>query len=126
MMTRPDRTDLVDHLKHVPYFAGLDGAALHELAALAIWQEYAPGAVIFLEGDASSGLYSVHTGWVKVIKLSPDGREQVLRYFGPGEVFNEIGRCTAQPCSRCWSPTPIYNFRSWATWPTASPIWRGW
>jgi CRP/FNR family transcriptional regulator, dissimilatory nitrate respiration regulator len=96
-MPRPDRTELVDHLKHVPYFAGLDDAALHELAALAIWQEYAPGAVIFLEGDASSGLYSIHTGWVKVIKLSPDGREQVLRYFGPGEVFNEIGMFLQRP-----------------------------
>ena len=96
-MPRPDRTDLVDHLKHVPYFAGLDDAALHELAALAIWQEYAAGAVIFLEGDASSGLYSIHTGWVKVIKLSPDGREQVLRYFGPGEVFNEIGMFLQRP-----------------------------
>jgi len=96
-MTRPNRNDLVDHLKNVPYFAGLDGATLHELAALAIWQEYAPGAVIFLEGDASSGLYSIHTGWVKVIKLSPDGREQVLRYFGPGEVFNEIGMFLQRP-----------------------------
>ena len=39
----------------------------------------------------------MQAGWVKVIKLSSDGREQVLRYFGPGEVFSEIGIFLARP-----------------------------
>jgi CRP/FNR family transcriptional regulator, dissimilatory nitrate respiration regulator len=96
-MTRPNYDDLCDHLRTVPYFARLDSATLHELAALATWHEYAPGGVVFLEGEMNTGLYSMHTGWVKVIKLSPDGREQVLRYFGPGEVFSEIGMFLARP-----------------------------
>jgi CRP/FNR family transcriptional regulator len=96
-MTRPNYDDLCGHLRTVPYFASFDSATLHELAALATWHEYAPGAVVFLEGDMNTGLYSIHTGWVKVIKLSPDGREQVLRYFGPGEVFSEIGMFLARP-----------------------------
>jgi CRP/FNR family transcriptional regulator len=90
-MVRPDRSDFSEQLQRVPYFAGLDAATLHTLAGLATWHEYAPGAMIFLEGDSNTGLYSVHSGWVKVVKFSLDGREQVLRYFGPGEVFNEIG-----------------------------------
>jgi CRP/FNR family transcriptional regulator len=96
-MARPDRESLCQHLRSVPYFEGLAPATLRELAGLATWHEYAPGAVVFFEGDASTGLYSVHTGWIKVIKLSPDGREQVLRYFGPGEVFSEIGMFLARP-----------------------------
>ena len=96
-MTHPDRDRLCEHLQRVPYFAGLDAAALRELAGLATWQEYAPGAVIFLEGDVNTGLYSVHSGWIKVVKFSLDGREQVLRYFGPGEIFSEIGIFLARP-----------------------------
>jgi CRP/FNR family transcriptional regulator len=96
-MTRPNRNDFCLHLQKTPYFAGLDAAALRELAHLATWHEYAPGAVVFLEGEANTGLYSLHSGWVKVIKLSPDGREHVLRYFGPGEIFSEIGIFLARP-----------------------------
>jgi CRP-like cAMP-binding protein len=96
-MTRPNYDDLCEHLRTAPYFASLDSATLHKMAALATWHEYAPGAVVFLEGEMNTGLYSMHTGWVKVIKLSPDGREQVLRYFGPGEVFSEIGMFLARP-----------------------------
>lgn len=96
-MTRTDRDSLCEHLRTVPYFAGLGAAALQELAGLATRHEYAPGALIFLEGEDNTGLYSVHAGWVKVVKFSLDGREQVLRYFGPGEVFNEISIFLARP-----------------------------
>ena len=53
--------------------------------------------MVFLEGEQSSGLYSIHAGWVKLIKLSSEGREQVLRYFGPGEVFSEMGAFLSRP-----------------------------
>lgn len=75
----------------------MDGTALRQLAELATWHEYAPGAVIFLENEISAGLCALETGWVKVVKFSLDGREQVLRYFGPGEVFSEIGIFLARP-----------------------------
>lgn len=96
-MTHPLRDRLCEHLQRVPYFAGLDAAALCELAGLATWHEYAPGAIVFLEGDVNTGLYAVDAGWVKVVKFSLDGREQVLRYFGPGEVFSEMGGFLARP-----------------------------
>ncbi|MCO6453412.1 MAG: Crp/Fnr family transcriptional regulator [Caldilineales bacterium] len=96
-MPNPDRDRLCQHLQHLPYFAGLDAAALCDLAGLATWHEYAPGAVIFLEGEVNTGLYAVDAGWAKVVKYSMDGREQVLRYFGPGEIFSEIGIFLARP-----------------------------
>jgi CRP/FNR family transcriptional regulator, dissimilatory nitrate respiration regulator len=96
-MIRPNRDALCEQLQHTPYFAGLDAETGRRLADLATWHEYAPGAIVFLEGDVNTGLYSVHTGWVKVVKFSPDGREQVLRYIGAGELFNEIGVFLARP-----------------------------
>ena len=96
-MAHSNRDALCEQLQSTPYFAGLDAETVHRLAGLATWHEYAPGAIVFLEGDTNTGLYSVHTGWVKVVKFSPDGREHVLRYIGAGELFNEIGVFLARP-----------------------------
>lgn len=96
-MSQPDRAQLRLYLQSLPYFAGLDAATVERLTGAATWHEYAPGAIIFLEGEGNTGLYAMHAGWAKVVKSSPDGREQVLRYFGPGELFNEVGIFLARP-----------------------------
>lgn len=96
-MSHLHRSKLMEQLQQAPYLAGLDDASLQKLADLATWHEYAPGAIVFLEGDVNTGLYGVFTGWVKVVKFSSDGREQVLRYFGRDEVFNELGIFLSRP-----------------------------
>lgn len=63
---------------------GLDPASLAPLVQSAIRRVYAPGGVVFLEGDMAAALYYVDTGWVKVVKMAPDGREQILYFLGPG------------------------------------------
>ncbi|MEZ4667597.1 MAG: Crp/Fnr family transcriptional regulator [Anaerolineae bacterium] len=80
----------LDHLRTIAFLQGLDDPQLVELAQSAIWREYAPNAVIFLEGEAASAIYYMDFGWIKVSKSSPDGREQILRFLGPGEPFNEL------------------------------------
>ena len=80
----------LDHLRSIAYLQGLDVPQLVELAQSAIWREYAPGAFIFLEGETASAIYYMDFGWIKVSKSSPDGREQILRFLGPGEIFNEL------------------------------------
>jgi CRP/FNR family transcriptional regulator len=50
---------------------------------------YKKGENIFTENEQATGLYAVASGRVKIYKLSPDGREQILHIFGPGEVFGE-------------------------------------
>jgi CRP-like cAMP-binding protein len=88
---------LTDLLKRLPYFAQLSPPALEQLAAYALQRSYAPGAVIFTEGEASAGLWLLEDGHVKIYKLAPDGREHVLRLFGPGETFNEAAALDRGP-----------------------------
>lgn len=78
-------------LSAVPYFAALDEAVLRVLAQAALERRYASGQIVFLEGEPCAGLYVVQEGWLKSFKLSLDGREQVIRFVGPGEAFNEVG-----------------------------------
>jgi len=71
----------------------LRALALGDLEALggAMFQRtYPAGQIVLLEGAASSVLYVVQSGRVKLFKTSPRGREQVLRLLRPGEMFNEV------------------------------------
>ncbi len=97
MPGRPDLAHLIAQLRDNPFFKGLDDRALTDLAREAAWREHAAGEVVFLEGEASPGLYYLQFGWLKAVKSSPEGREQVLRFIGPGETFNEIGAFASRP-----------------------------
>jgi CRP-like cAMP-binding protein len=77
-------------LRQVPFFAGLSDDVLAALAAATVERRYARGQVLFLEGDPCAGLHIVAEGEVKIFKLSPQGREQILRQLGPGSTFNEV------------------------------------
>lgn len=90
MPAKPASTDLVHQLQTLTFFVGLPQNTLAELVKTAVWRTYGPGEIIFLEGEQASGLYFLQSGWVKVVKSSPTGREQVLRFMEPGDTFNEI------------------------------------
>lgn len=87
----------LDNLRAIAFLQGVEEDALLELARRAVWREYAPGAIIFLENEHASAIYYLHFGWVKVSKSSPDGREQILRFLGPGEIFNELSVFASKP-----------------------------
>lgn len=88
---------LRDHLAGDPFFRGMEAAALDQLAQSAVWRDYGAGEVVFLEGENAPGLYYLQSGWLKVLKSSPEGREQVLRFLAPGELFNPIGAFANRP-----------------------------
>jgi CRP-like cAMP-binding protein len=96
MFNRPSPDQLIHHLQANAFFAQLDTPTLRELAHGAIWREYATGEAIFWEGEDATGLFYLHSGWIKVIKTSPNGREQVLRYLEAGDMFNEVGAFSSQ------------------------------
>ncbi|MCB0081875.1 MAG: Crp/Fnr family transcriptional regulator [Caldilineaceae bacterium] len=83
--------DLAQTLQRTPFFQGLDDGVLTELAQHAVARSFAPGAVIFLEGDTAPGFYYVAAGWVKIVRMSPEGREQILYFWGPGDLFGGMG-----------------------------------
>jgi CRP-like cAMP-binding protein len=77
-------------LRRVPFFASLRDDVLTALATATIERRPARGQVIFMEGEPCAGLYIVVEGEIKIFKLSPQGREQILRQLGPGSTFNEV------------------------------------
>ncbi len=82
---------LVELLASVAYLENLDPVTLAAVARTASRRVFAADQVVFLEGESSGGLCVVQEGWLKAIKIAPDGREQILQLLGPGEVFNAVG-----------------------------------
>jgi len=79
-----------EFLRSISYFSGLDEATLKALARVAARRRYDAGQMIFVEGEPCAGLFIVESGRVKIFKLSPGGREQILHIFGAGEGFNDV------------------------------------
>ena len=83
-------TPALKALRAQPYFKVLDDAELARLARTLVERAYAKDEVVFLEGEPCQGLYIVREGSVKIYKLSPEGREQILSYIKPSDSFNEV------------------------------------
>lgn len=47
--------------------------------------------VIFHEGDPVSGIYFIYSGKVKVYNTGPDGRSQIVRFAGDGNILGHRG-----------------------------------
>jgi len=81
--------DAADIVQRCRLFARLQPAARLRLAAQAVLREFPAGAVIFRQGDPCPGVHIVGSGMVRVFKLAPSGKEQVLHLAGPGSTFAE-------------------------------------
>ncbi len=93
MSCRKECTDLAaaNPLAVVPYFAGLADAVIADIARKIRRRRYAAGEIVLMEGEpGGGGLFLVLEGTAKVCKISPEGREQVLRLIGPGRSFNDV------------------------------------
>ena len=88
---------LLKRLRAFDFLHGLDETTLKQLADSATWKVYSPDSVIFWEEDVESNLFYLQYGSLKVLKSSPDGREQVLKFIEEGEIFNEVGVLAKRP-----------------------------
>jgi CRP-like cAMP-binding protein len=77
-------------LRRVTLFASLSDDALARVSRVAFRRTCAPGETVILEGDLCEAAYFIAAGQVRVYRLSPGGREQVLARLGPGQAFNTV------------------------------------
>ena len=82
--------DKVEFLRYSPVFSGLSEDELDELAGLTMERNFTPGEFVFWEGDAPDWFYMVAAGRIKVLKHSSMGKEFIVAFFNPGEMFGEV------------------------------------
>lgn len=70
-------------------FSELGERGKQELRAMARPISYGKGELIFQEGEPAFGFYVICIGKVKLAKHSPQGKKQILKLLGPGEMLGE-------------------------------------
>ena len=50
-------------------------------------RSFVKGEFIFREGEHSETLFVVNEGLIKLTKMSPEGKEQIVRLLFPGDFF---------------------------------------
>lgn len=73
----------------VPHLSGTD----HEPETV----QLAPGELLFEQGTMGDSIYVVAEGEIELSRELPSGREEVLKIYGPGDYFGEMGPLFALP-----------------------------
>ncbi|MFN4073380.1 MAG: Crp/Fnr family transcriptional regulator [Thermus sp.] len=85
-------------LRLVPLFRDLASEDLAALEQEAQARRLKRGQVLFLEGEPVRSLFVVERGLIKVYKLDPEGRKQVVLHLeGPGRVLAEVALFLDRP-----------------------------
>jgi CRP/FNR family transcriptional regulator len=82
--------DVEKILRNTQLFANLTEKEMSALVTRVSQRHFDRGELLFNEGDPCGGLFLVASGKIRIFKLSPSGREQVLAAEGPGSTFAEL------------------------------------
>ncbi|HSL43071.1 MAG TPA: Crp/Fnr family transcriptional regulator [Anaerolineales bacterium] len=77
-------------LRRNPYFDDLSEEILKEVAGHMQLRSFERGEVLFWEGDPCAGLHIIEEGSVKLYRLSPQGRQYIVRVLQEGDTCNEV------------------------------------
>ena len=80
----------LDTLRRNPYFDGLPDELLNEIAAHMQLRGFERGEMLFWEDDPCAGLHIIEEGSVKLYRLSPQGRQYIIRVLQEGDTCNEV------------------------------------
>jgi len=76
-------------LKRCPLFAGLKEEDLKRIRAIASLRQIEKKEVLFSDGEETRGFYVILSGRVKLFKVSPEGKEQILHIVSAPDAFAE-------------------------------------
>lgn len=74
----------------VPIFNHLEKEQMDEISATAHTRRFKKGERLYQPLDESDSLYIVHKGFVRIYRLTESGKEQLVRFLGPGDFTGEM------------------------------------
>ncbi|MHB8424624.1 MAG: Crp/Fnr family transcriptional regulator [Gammaproteobacteria bacterium] len=84
-----NRSALAHELRHHYLFAALDATQRARLLRHIHNRPFAPGELLFNQGDAAQAFFLLQSGAVKLYRMSAEGHEKVMRLIRPGQSFAE-------------------------------------
>ncbi len=79
----------IELLRRCPLFAGLKEGDLKRIRAIASLRQIEKKEVLFSDGEETRGFYVILSGRVKLFKVSPEGKEQILHIVSAPDAFAE-------------------------------------
>src|SRR5512141_2560929 len=84
------QTKRIETLRGNAYFSELPESLLKEVAAHMQLREYQRSDVLFWEDDPCDGLHIIESGSAKIYRLSPQGRQYIVRILQESDTFAEV------------------------------------
>lgn len=81
----------------VPIFHSLTTDEMWEIAQITRQVSFGKGEAIYAMGDEIDSLYVIHSGRVKIYRLSDTGKEQVIRVLKAGDFMGELALFSHSP-----------------------------
>src|SRR5690606_40938752 len=81
--------ELESLVARVPIFAGLNPEQISEIASRVRPRVVPRNEQLYGAGEVNPLLRIIHTGSVKVYRITESGHEQVIRVLGPGDFLGE-------------------------------------
>jgi CRP/FNR family transcriptional regulator len=78
-----------DLLRRCPLFAGLKDEELRRIRAIANLKHVGKREILFSDGEEAKGFYVILSGKIKLFKISPEGKEQILHIVSAPDAFAE-------------------------------------
>jgi CRP/FNR family transcriptional regulator len=78
-----------DLLRRCPLFAGLKDEELRRIRAIANLKHVGKREILFSDGEEAKGFYVILSGKIKLYKISPEGKEQILHIVSAPDAFAE-------------------------------------
>ena len=72
------------------YFDELPEEMLREIAGHTQLRNFERGEILFWEDDRCAGLHIIEEGSVKLYRISPQGRQYIIRVLQEGDTCNEV------------------------------------
>jgi CRP-like cAMP-binding protein len=79
-----------DLLKYIPLFQNLKPEHLELAAQAASKHQVEADVFLYFQEDPAKTIYVLIQGRVKLVQVTPDGQQIILRYANPGEAFGVI------------------------------------
>jgi CRP/FNR family transcriptional regulator, anaerobic regulatory protein len=76
--------------RKVPIFASLSEEDLAKVSVMIKHRKYEKGEALILEEQPSDTLFIIKQGHVKLLKTTPQGKEQILHILSNGDFFGEL------------------------------------
>jgi len=89
-MKDSDSHSYMHALERIPLFSCLEPDDQAKLLKLITEKQYKKNSIILMEDDSKNYMYVIFSGKIKVVRVNPDGKEQILVIRKRGDFFGEM------------------------------------